>query len=381
MKIAVVGGGAAGLTAAIAANRQGAEVIILEQADRVGKKLLATGNGRCNLTNIYANRGNFYGDVNFLEPILSKFNPEWTMSFFESIGIVCRVAEEGRVYPYSLQASSVLDLLRLASNAEERCNYKVSKIRQKSDKLIINEDITVDKVIVTTGGKAAPNLSGGGAYELLTSLGHSLTPLKPSLVQLKTNSTFNKQLKGIKVNATVYTKKRCETGEVLFTEYGLSGPPILQLSRHVEKNDEIKLDLTPDLSFEQIVDILNSRKGLKLNNIFTGFLNKQLGLVLLKSANISGDTSCLKSDDIKKLATIVKGFSFIITGDTGWQNAQVTAGGIMTKDFNENLESKKVKNLYAAGEIFNIDGDCGGYNLQWAWASGFLAGYSAGGRA
>lgn len=383
MKIAVVGAGAAGLVASIVLKNKNVDFTLFERGQRAGKKLLATGNGRCNLTNLCIDKSSYHGSPDFAEYALTEFGSFELTSFFESIGVPLK-AEGEKVYPYSLQASSVLDMLRFAEGMQEVCDTEIVKIIPKNKGYILKsreKEYFFDKVILACGGKASPNLSGGGAYSLLTDLGHKLTPLKPAIVQLKCDGT--KALDGVKVDAKVKMDKRVEEGEVLFTSYGLSGPPILQLSRDA-KGKTVSLDLTPDLNYNEIVNMLNVKKKLSyltLENLFTGFLNKKLGREILKRCNVlpfAKNVSELTDKEVKSLAGMIKGMEFLITDTNGFQNAQVTAGGIDTRDFNpETMESKLCPGIFATGEMLDVDGDCGGFNLQWAFSSAYLAALSA----
>lgn len=383
MKVAVVGAGAAGLVASCVLKSKNADFTLFEKGARAGKKLLATGNGRCNLTNLCIDKSRYHGNADFAEFALTKFGSFELTSFFESIGVPLK-AEGDKVYPYSLQASSVLDMLRFAEGMQEVCDTEIVKIIPKNKGYILKskeKEYFFDKVILACGGKASPNLSGGGAYNLLTDLGHKLTTLKPAIVQLKCDGT--KALDGVKVDAKVKMEKRCEEGEVLFTSYGLSGPPILQLSRDA-KGKSIAIDLTPDLSYTEIVNMLTEKRKLSyltLENLFTGFLNKKLGREILKRCNVLPFTRCvseLSDKEIKSLAGMIKAMEFFITDTNGFQNAQVTAGGIDTKDFDsKTMESKLCPGIFAAGEMLDVDGDCGGFNLQWAFSSAYIAALSA----
>ncbi len=383
MKIAIIGAGASGLISASILKKKGIEFTLYEKGQRAGKKLLATGNGRCNLTNINITSERYHGDRDFASYALFKFDNECLKDFFKAIGVPLR-AEGDKIYPYSFQASSVLDMLRLASGMSEKCDCEVLKIKPlKNGFSVVTKDgeEAFSKVIVATGGKAAKNLSGGGAYNLLTDLGHKLTPLKPAIVQLKCDGT--KALEGIKTDALVKMGEREEFGEVLFTSYGLSGPPILQLSRDA-KGKDISLDIAPDLTYNDIVEILEEKKKisyLTLENLFTGFINKKLGREIVKKCEIgpfSKGVSQLSGRDIKKLASHIKNFSFHINDTKGFEDAQVTAGGISCSDFDKTtMESRLYKGLYAAGEILDVDGDCGGFNLKWAFSSAVLATLSA----
>ena len=383
MKIAIVGAGAAGLIASCVLKQNNADFTLFERSARAGKKLLTTGNGRCNLTNILIDISRYHGDTDFAKYALERFGNDELKTFFEGIGVPLKTEGE-KVYPYSLQASSVLDMLRFAEGMGEVCDTEITKIIPKKSGFILktkDKEFFFDKVILACGGKAAQNLSGGGSYNLLTDLGYKLTELKPSIVQLKCDGT--KALDGVKFDGIVKMGEREEEGEVLFTSYGLSGPPILQLSRDA-KGKTVNLDLTPDLSYVEIVNMLTEKKKLSyltLENLFTGFLNKKLGRELLKRCNIlpfSKNVTELTDKEIKSLAREIKGMEFLITDTNGFNNAQVTAGGISTKDFNEKtMESRKHKGLYAVGEMMNVDGDCGGFNIQWAFSSGYLAAISA----
>lgn len=386
MKIAVVGAGASGLVAAVILKRCGHDFLLFEREKRAGKKLLATGNGRCNLSNRNISPLRYHGESGFAEYALNKYGVSSFADFMESIGVPC-VFEGEKLFPYSLQASSVLDMLRLAEGESEICETAVNKIiPQKSGGFLLNTDkksYKADKVIVCCGGKAAKKLSGGGCYELLTSLGHSLTPLKAAIVQLKCDGT--KALDGVKINADVTLDGKTESGEVLFTSYGLSGPPILQLSRDA-KGKTVTIDLAPMLDFGEVAEILRRKKSLgylTAENLFNGFLNKKLGRELLRMNGVlpfSKNVGEISDKEIKRLAGAVKALPFKITDTNGLENAQVTAGGIKCSEFDPHtMESKIVHGIYAAGEMLNIDGDCGGFNLQWAYSSARLAAESAAG--
>lgn len=404
-KIAIIGGGAAGLTAAIVAAKNNAEVTIYERLDRVGKKILATGNGRCNLSNINTQIINYHGkESNYIEKIFEFFGVQKTLSFFDDIGIYPYIDEEGKVYPYSLQASSVLDALRYEANrlgVKEFTNFKIMDlIKNKETFVMIDADgkkhIT-DAVIVCCGGKASSQLgSDGSGYKLFEKFGHKLIEPFPALVQLKLNADNLKRIKGVKIQGNIKALQnskliRQDSGEILFTDYGVSGPPVLQISRmtleNLNRNKKvfIQIDMFPEFERNQLYELLTNRfNKMKYKNIeesFNGLINKRLIPVILKEAEIM-DTKikCTKLNrkQVYKIIEVLKNWTFEVIGYYSWQQAQVTAGGIETKDFDRNtLESKKVKNLYAAGEVLDIDGDCGGFNLQWAWSSGYTAGYYA----
>ncbi len=392
--VAVIGGGASGIFAALAAAREGSEVTIYESCDRIGKKILATGNGRCNMTNLGAAESNYHGkNPLFINGVKSRFWVKETLDFFEDIGLLYKSEDKGKVYPYSDSATSVLDVLRTElenSNIKIVTNTEICELIKKKNGFVLisfaKERLFANKVIVATGGKAAPALgSKGSGYAILQKFGHTLTELKPSLVQLCTDSDVPKKLKGIKVLAKLGIEKLSETGEVLFTDYGLSGPPVFYLSAYAKENSVAKIDLMPDYSEEEILRILYTRicknPKAELGRFFVGILQKRVGEVFLKSIGISPlsrTADCLLDEEINKIAHSLKNWEFRISGTMSWNNAQVTRGGISTDEFlEETLESKNQEGLYACGEILDIDGDCGGYNLQWAWASGYVAGMSA----
>ena len=379
MKVAVIGAGAAGLFAAAALKRSGADFVLFEREKRAGKKLLATGNGRCNLSNKKVSVSRYHGEPAFAENALNIYGTDSLTGFMESIGVPC-VFEEEKLFPRSLQASSVLDMLRFAEGESEICETEVKKICRNGNVFDVHTEKGVykaDKVIVCCGGKAAKHLSGGGAYTLLTDLGHTLTPLKPAIVQLKCAGT--KALEGVKINAAVTLEGKTETGEVLFTSYGLSGPPVLQLSREA-KGKTIFIDIMPELDFLEVTEMLKNKKKLKYltaENLFNGIINKKLGRELLRICGImpfSKNIGEISDKEIKNLAALSKALKFEITDTNGFDNAQVTAGGIKCSEFNsQTMESKLVKGVYAVGEVLNIDGDCGGFNIQWAYSSAMSA--------
>lgn len=394
MKVGIIGGGAAGLSAAIAAAGQGAEVCIYESGSRCGRKILATGNGRCNMTNVNAELKNYHGtNPEFIKGVMNRFWVNETLDFFEELGIVPKTEDKGKVYPNSDQASAVLDVLRMrieTDGTELVTDFEVSEIVKKNSGFEIRsfdgKKAYADRVIVTTGGKAAPNLgSNGVGYNLLKSFGHKITELRPSLVQMRTAGDTAKKLKGIKFDGIARLGRYEEDGEILFTEYGLSGPPIFSLSSRYDGQKYIELDIMPKYSKDDIINMLYMRIArnpeISLENFFVGMINKRIGQVLLKElgiAPLSRKSCTLSEKEIQACANGLKHWKFEITGTQSWNNAQVTKGGALTKDFNPStMESKLVKGLYAAGEILDIDGDCGGYNLQWAWSSGITAGRAA----
>lgn len=393
-KIAVIGGGASGLTASIFAAEAGGDVTVYESGARVGRKILATGNGRCNMTNINADIESYHGhDTKFILGAKNRFWVSETIEFFERLGVVTKTEEDGKVYPYSDQASAVLDVLRF--KAEETGVRIVTGFEAETvEKLgrgfkITSYDgrsVNADKVILASGGKAAPDLgSKGTGYEILKSFGHKISELKPSLVQIKTETDVVKKLKGIKLKANVSLGGHTKYDEVLFTEYGLSGPAIFSLSSYLDGQKAVSLDIMPEYTRGQLYDMLLARTALHpklpLESFFVGMLNRRAGQALLKLAGaepLSRYAVTLSEKEIERVCDTIKQWSFNITGTMSWNNAQVTRGGALTCEFDPNtMQSRLVKGLYAVGEVLDIDGDCGGYNLQWAWSSGALAGMSA----
>lgn len=404
VKLIVIGGGAAGMVAAISAKRNGAEVTILERNPRLGKKILATGNGRCNYTNRFLDVKNYHGkNPKFVYSPLSQFNVDETLSFFETLGIAPAVEEGGKVFPLSFQASSVLDVLRYELEelgVEILYDAFVKDIEKKKEKFSVKlkdgKKIKGDKVIISTGGNAMPSSgSDGNGYNLAKGLGHSVVEVFPGLVQLKLEEDFLKSIAGVKVIGTVtlmHKNKllREDRGDILFTNYGISGPPILQLSRkslellNSEKSPILKVSIIDSMDKEELRERLNMRfsnmpkKTVEIGLI--GLINKKLIPVILKEIKVDRlkNVANLSNEDIEKLASILTDWRFEIKGSKSWTDAQVTAGGIDTKEIDSStMESKLIKGLYFAGEIIDIDGDCGGFNLQWAWSSGYIAGQNA----
>ncbi len=401
MTIGIIGGGAAGMAAALAASEnKDVEVVLLERQARVGKKLSATGNGRCNLTNLHANEGGYHGeDAEFASFALEKYNVTETRNWFRSLGLFTVAEESGRVYPYSDQANSVVDVLRFALDRENirlETGFEVEKVK-KTDGIFRMEGtggtLECDKLIIACGGLAGTKLGGSmSGYKLLRSFGHKCTKLRPTLVQLKSSWPGAASLKGVRANCHARILRNGELfaesrGELQFTEYGLSGPVIFEISRDVcsDRGEWIcKLDLLPEIDENTLKTELLRRKktNLPVSELLTGILHNRLGRVLTQSVGISGyvPVSQLEDYEFEAVCEAVKGFEVTLTEPMGMDSAQVTAGGIVTKEFNpETMESKLVAGLYACGEVLDIDGDCGGYNLQWAWSSGRLAGEHAGG--
>ena len=396
--VIIIGGGAAGLCAAVYLKQKAPKmsVRILEALPRVGKKLITTGNGRCNISNKNISLDRYHGeDKEFCRCALEKYNLSVCEDFFENIGIPF-IYEGDKAYPASLQAGSVVDCLRFA--AEDlgviiHTDTKVTNINSfgKEYKVIADKVNFITKnIIIATGGLAGGEKFGcdGGMMQILQKAGFESVKTTPSIVQIKTVNDITKQLKGIKVDAAVTLKTKSDVlrqdfGEVLFTDYGLSGPPIMQVSRAVSRKSEdmfISLDLMPDTDFDSLCKKIENRISVmpnrSLEEFFTGMFNKRVGQVVLKLASFKLTQKAAEITDaqIKQIVRIIKGMEFAVTGTTGFANAQVTAGGLKAKQFNpKTMESLDCKNLYCVGEILDIDGDCGGFNLQWAWSSAMAA--------
>ena len=404
-KVTVIGGGSSGLLAAISAARSSAAVVLLERLDRVGKKLLATGNGRCNLSNADCSLSSFHGgDPAFIAAVIARFPVAPTMDFFEELGIACKTEDQGKIYPQSDQASAVLDVLRWELerlHVEVRTGCEVTRISPVREGFVLSlaedKELRAGRVILAAGGRAGPQFgSDGSGLRLAQKLGHHLIEPLAAIVALRLDAPFLRRLKGVKFVGRVEVRcgdelLRRESGEVLFTDNGVSGPPVLQLSRtaaaalHKKVAPRLVLDLFQELSLDELDDALASRfrrqghKSLAMGLV--GLLNKRLIPVLLAEAGIPDPSlpcGALPARERQRLAALLKGWSFPVVGTQPWPQAQVTAGGIALDEVNSaTLESRLVPGLYFCGEILDVDGDCGGFNLQWAWSSGWLAGHSA----
>lgn len=389
-KVGIIGGGASGLMAAITLklNAPLVKVTVFERLERVGKKIAVTGNGRCNISNRNISLKNYHGkNIKFAEYALSTFDLSKTEQFFKSIGVLFKEESHGKLFPYSLQASSVTDALRFEAarlDVEIITEECIEKVEHKNNQFALfgNNTYCCDAVIMACGGLAGGKLGVELGYKLLGSLSHSRTSLEPAIVQVKTDNTYTRLLKGVKTVAKVTVKSLNgksynDFGEVLFCDYGLSGPPIMQLSRYMEKGDEITLDLMPEYSKDELTEILTARcnKFTNCGEFFCGMLQSRLGQTVLKMCGFSiNDDVNFSEKDINKIATTVKAMPFKFIDRMGFSAAQVTHGGINTNEFYDTtLMSKKHNGLFACGEVLDIDGDCGGYNLQWAWSSGHVA--------
>jgi len=403
VRVAVIGGGAAGLMAAVAAARAGATVTLFEANDRVGRKLLATGNGRCNLTNVGAGPADYHGARALVEAVLPGFGPADAVAFFEAEGLATVVEDRGRVFPRCGQASAALDVLRFAldeAGVEVRCGAEVTSLVREPDGFSLGlgagARLRLDRVVLATGGRAAPGTgSRGQGYVLAAGLGHTLVEPVPALVQLRLASPHLKALAGARFEgrATLHVAGSVEgsaEGEVLFADYGASGPAVLSVSRDAAEalargeHPRLEVNLLPDRDAEAVSAELKRRAtahpARTSSELLVGLVHKRLILPLLKDLALPHDRPAgeLTPADLADLSRLLTAWTFEVTATTGWTGAQVTAGGVAGDEVNpDTLESRKAPGLFLAGEVLDVDGDSGGYNLQWAWASGWVAGTSA----
>lgn len=405
-KIVIVGGGAAGMTAGIAAAQKDrkARICILEHKESVGKKILSTGNGRCNFTNQVMDSGCYYSEnPEIVRRILKQFGTEDTLKFFRSLGIAAK-SKNGYYYPRSEQASAVRELFEAEL---ERLGVRlftgmhVSQIKKEKNGFAVDagDMFTADSVILTAGGKAAKALgSDGSGYALAESLGHSVAPVVPGLVQLKAESHPLKDAAGVRTDGkvSIFENKKLmgsDSGELQITAYGISGIPVFQVSRHAAKSlyykrrVRVEIDFLPEVSAETMAGMfrhMQKKDGEKtVFQILLGVFNRKLIPCLLKDAGVRPGRriSELGNPDLERLIRSCKSFSLEIKDTNGFDNAQVSAGGVRLTETNPGtMESRCCPGLYLAGEILDADGICGGYNLQWAWACGYIAGCAAAGK-
>lgn len=430
ISIGVIGGGASGMAAAIAAARNGAKVTIIEQKERLGKKILSTGNGRCNLTNEHMEPACFRGESKACVPeVLKQFGYKDTLSFFEELGVLTK-SKNGYFYPRSEQATTIVDALEMElrrlgvecflqtcvkeikknkkgfhvyavekisiGGSNEKHNTKKAKKKKATEFIEKDVKFSFDKIILAAGGKAASVLgSDGSGYALAKAFGHSLSPVVPALVQLRSEDSSFKKLAGIRTEGTVHLyvdgkMEASDTGEIQLTDYGISGIPVFQVSRYAalgiyeHRNVTAVIDFVPFYSESEFADRLINHLGKWHNNTIEEYLqgvfNKKLIPVFLDKLNVE----CFeKVKDIPQkwfceFAHFCKNYKIEIIGTNSFEQAQVCAGGVRVSEINHNtMESEYASGLYLTGELLDIDGICGGYNLQWAWSTGIIAGRSA----
>lgn len=404
--VAVIGGGAAGMMAAITAAREGVKVTILEHKDRIGKKILSTGNGRCNFTNTYQTPACYRSDNrDFAWNIIQKFNVEKTISFFKELGIYPK-DRNGYLYPYSDQAAAILEVLQIEIAKLDICvmtEINVLDIQPVKRGIRVTTDkktITVDSVILACGSKAAPVTgSDGSGYQLAKLLGHRIVPVLPALVQLRCAEKFYKSISGVRVQGTVEIyaddiSLASDTGEIQLTNYGISGIPVFQVSRYAAKAIYQKqlvtavLNFMPDMNKDEFLSFLQERITLcphkTLDEFFTGIFPKKLCELWIRLSRLPKEmrVSDLSGEQLEKLVLLIQHLRTHITETNAFEQAQICCGGVDTTEINpDTLESNYVPGIYFAGELLDVDGICGGYNLQWAWSSGFVAGKEAAGNA
>ena len=404
--VTVIGGGAAGMMAAITSAREGARVTILEHKERIGKKILSTGNGRCNFTNTYQTPACYRSDNrDFAWNIIQKFNVEKTISFFKELGIYPK-DRNGYLYPYSDQAAAILEVLQIEVAKLDICvmtEINVLDIQPVKKGIRITTDkktITADSVILACGSKAAPMTgSDGSGYQLAKLFGHRIVPVLPALVQLRCAEKFYKSISGVRVQGTVeiYADDiflASDTGEIQLTNYGISGIPVFQVSRYAAKALYQKQSVTavlnfmPDMNKDEFLSFLQERITLcphkTLDEFFTGIFPKKLCELWIRLSRLPKEmrVSDLSREQLEKLVLLIQHLRTHITETNAFEQAQICCGGVDTTEINpDTLESNYVSGIYFAGELLDVDGICGGYNLQWAWSSGYVAGKEAAGNA
>ena len=401
--IAIIGAGASGLIAAIVAAREGAAVTVYEKNSKIGRKLLATGNGRCNITNRDLTLTHFHGkNPLFAIPALKQFDYHKCYNFFNELGIELIEKENGRLYPMSLQASSVVDMLIYETKrvgVKFKINTDITDIEKINNGFLLktaNHNDLYLKLLIATGSPAMPSLgSCDSGYDFAKSFGHTIIQPLPSLVQLISSAPYLKKVSGVKFNGHIKVlinkQNQCSTyGDILFTNYGVSGSAILDVSRPIStalanKNSvEVILDLMPLFSKEKLITLLQKRVKFANNKTIAlyleGLINKKLTTVIIEEANLPANinqANQLGRKDLTKIAYTIKNIKLKIIDTKGFKSCEVAAGGIDTTEIDQNTMQSKLQNgLFFSGEVLDIDGDCGGYNLQWAWASGYVAGKS-----
>jgi len=388
INIAIIGGGASGLLASIFLTNNNFNVTIYEKNNKIGKKLLATGNGRCNITNTDISLNNFYtnSDKSFLKNILHSFDFFKCKQFFNNIGIEFTQGEKGRIYPMSQTASSIVDALEytaLQNGVTINLNSEIENINYKENKFILNNKSQYDKLIIATGSVAMPKLgSNDSGYKFAKQFNHTLIEPFASLVQLVSDNKNLDMISGVKIQGCVDNSQ----GDILFTKYGISGSAILDISRDIseklqhQKNIKLTIDTMPTISKNKLVDMLTQRvKIVGDKDIYSwldGLQNKKLTKYIMLNSNISSSikyAKFLNRKDILKIVHTIKNLEFNIIDTKGFDSCEVCAGGVDLSQIDlKSMQSKKQKNLYFTGEVLDVDGDCGGYNLHWAWASGFI---------
>lgn len=400
--VTIVGGGASGMMAAITAASAGAEVTLVEQNDRVGKKILSTGNGRCNYTNLRQEPSCYHSEnPSFPWGIIRQFDAQKTIEFFKQLGIVPK-SRDGYLYPNSDQASSVLDVLRMECrrlHVDIRTDCKCTEIRPVKSGFRLRTksgSLSAGRLILAAGSSAS-SVAGSGdlGYTLARQLGHRLVPVVPALVQLRCREDFYKSIAGVRVQGEVaiFADDACiakDQGEIQLTNYGISGIPVFQVSgaaaAALQKGQSVKavLDFMPERSWESFLAFLRERARTRpektLEEFFVGLFPKKLCNLWIRLSRIPGNQAVgsLDGQQLKELGLWIRQFETVVTAANPFSQAQVCRGGVDTRDVHpRTLESRLIPGLYFAGELLDVDGLCGGYNLQWAWSSGYVAGKEA----
>ena len=400
-RILVIGAGASGMMAAIQAAQKGAQVTIYEKSDRVGKKILATGNGKCNLSNEDMEMNNYFcEDYGKLATFFSRFSTEDTIAFFKECGLMIR-SRDGYLYPYCEQASVVLDVLRTCL---KKYSVKIvtdvtdiSLSAKKNGKFLVQSSFErkeFDAVILACGSRAGVKNASTEGYDYAKIFGHRIVPLLPALVQVRCEDNFWASVSGVRCKAEIslYINDKYETGEkgeLQLTDYGISGIPVFQISRIIAKalygkeKVSVNIDFVPDVPMDEwkefIINRMNLYRGFTLEEFLTGMLHKKISQMLHKHAGLKATDILTKENEntVMELCLEMKCFTVVPQKVNGFEQAQVCSGGVDFTELNENLESVYQPGLYVCGEMVDVDGKCGGYNLQWAWTSGYIAGVSA----
>ena len=394
--LAVIGGGASGLAASVSAARQAenlnkkVRIVLFEANPRVGKKLLVTGNGRCNLSNRSISPGNYTGSRALFQKVYAGFGGEETLRFFESLGVLTVSDADGRIYPKSMKASSVLDALMFECErlgVETRVGTRITSLKTDRDGVLLNGSVRARAAVAACGG-----LAGGGetsVYDIFASNGIIITPPEPGLTAF-TVKDFPKSLKGVRAQGkmTLYTDARAvgnETGEIQYTDYGLSGYPAMQLSLRMPVKKApgaavIRVDSLSDVSYEELDSAFAKRRAFAPDMpailFLSGMLPKPLAAVFIKDARLPADCTlgAMTREQAGRLFEQCKNKEYRVQGLRGFLQAQVTRGGIAAGEIGDSLMLKKMPRVYVCGELADVAGECGGYNLQWAWSSGCVAG-------
>lgn len=387
----IIGGGASGMMCALWLSKvKKFNVLLLERNDRLGKKLSATGNGQGNVTNVTLSVDNYFtSEPDKVKNVLNAFDEKALINYLSDLGGMFIADNEGRVYPSSKQASSVTDILRLEIGRRKNIDVVFSSFvvsaKKSGNVFIVNtcdNSYSCLNLVVAAGGKAAKHFgTDGNAYAIAKNFNHSVTKLTPSLVQIKTPVEYIKGMKGVRSECEVSLYKKDEfiksvRGDVIFTDYGVSGNAIFKLSSYLTENDVIKINFLPDIDKQTLLTKLNKKvadnSDLLLEQLLYAVLNNSIARSLIKYCNLNGSSKC-DTSAVCKIVDAINSFSLEVTGTLGFDYAQVTKGGVLTEEVDENLMSKKCNNLYFIGEILNVDGECGGYNLQWAFSSAVAA--------